>query len=270
MNRNVVRHPGAFPPGYTELIGPVSPTLRTGITFGILKLRPEGTHAYNTNRETALLLLQGRIEVRVGDRPAALARSSLLDEPPVAVHACRGTPVTLHARSECELALLQVENDRAFAPMVFDRQTMIPTERRGCGTLDDTACRLVRTVFDSRNRPEANLVLGEVVTPQGRWSSYPPHHHPQPEIYHYRFVPEGGFGFGELGQDVVRLHHRDTLVIPPGADHAQVAAPGYTLYYLWAIRNLPGAIYRGPVFTQAHRWLLDGTVEVWRPKEGAS
>jgi len=127
----------------------------------------------------------------------------------------------------------------------------------------------VRTIFDFRNRPQARLVLGEVVTLPGRWSSYPPHHHPQPEIYHYRFSQPSGFGFSEAGGGVVRVRHGDTLKIPPGADHAQVAAPGYPMYYLWVIRHLDGNPYRKPEFTESHRWLLDPGVKAWRPKEDA-
>ena len=40
------------------------------------------------------------------------------------------------------------------------------------------------------------MVLGEVVNLPGKWSSYPPHHHPQPECYFYRFDKPMGFGAG--------------------------------------------------------------------------
>ena len=40
------------------------------------------------------------------------------------------------------------------------------------------------------------MVLGEVLNLPGKWSSYPPHHHPQPEVYFYRFDYPDGFGAG--------------------------------------------------------------------------
>ena len=109
------------------------------------------------------------------------------------------------------------------------------------------AIAIVRTVFDRRNAdPNAELVLGEVVTMPGRWSSYPPHHHPQPEIYHYRFTKPQGFGHAELGEQVLKVRQYDTVKILDGLDHAQCAAPGYGMYYAWVIRHLPDNPYGIP------------------------
>jgi 5-deoxy-glucuronate isomerase len=130
------------------------------------------------------------------------------------------------------------------------------------------AClRNVRLIFDRTTRPESNLVLGEVVNYPGRWSSYPPHHHDQPEIYHYRFTAPHGYGHAELGDDVVKVREGDTVVIPPGRDHAQVSAPGYGMYYLWMIRHLPGNPYTGFTFAEEHKWTLDASQQGWRPAD---
>ena len=239
----------------------------TGIGFAILRLGARERFARRPDRETALLLMQGRASFVVGGNAAEVARSSLFDETPTALHAPRGVELSVAATTDCELALLEVENERSFEPRIFERTSMAQNEHRGKGELHDASYRIVRTIFDTRNRPEANLVLGEVITLPGRWSSYPPHHHPQPEIYHYRFAHPSGFGFSEVGEDVVRLRHGDTLKIAPGADHAQVAAPGYAMYYLWVIRHLPGNPYTTPEFTEAHRWLLQPGVAIWKPQE---
>lgn len=86
----------------------------------------------------------------------------------------------------------------------------------GGGTLNETSIRTVRTVFDGEINPLSNMVLGEVINHPGKWSSYPPHHHPQPEIYHYRFFPEQGFGISVLDDDASVVKHGDTTLIPPG------------------------------------------------------
>ena len=99
-------------------------------------------------------------------------------------------------------------------------------------------------------------MLGEVVTLPGGWSSYPPHHHPQPEIYHYRFTHPQGFGHAEHGDDVFKVRQYDTIRIQAGNDHAQVAAPGYGMYYAWVIRHLPGQPYDVPEFTAEHAWTM--------------
>jgi 5-deoxy-glucuronate isomerase len=267
MHHHVIGQKAPFPSGFTPITRIGEATRDTGISFGILRLAAGERFERRLDRETAVLLMDGSIRATVGAAAAEAARASLFDEAPTALHAPRGFDVSVVAATACELALLEVENDRSFGPRIFDRHSMVQNEHRGKGTLDDASYRIVRTIFDTRNRPEANLVLGEVITLPGRWSSYPPHHHPQPEIYHYRFAHPAGFGFSEVGEDVARTRHGDTLVIPPGADHAQVAAPGYPMYYLWAIRHLPGNPYVTPEFTQAHRWLLEPGVAVWRPQE---
>ena len=254
-------------PGYNGITRIGEPGYDTGISFGILRLRAGERFERELARETAVLLLHGAISGSVGGIPFSAARSSLFDETPTALHAAAGAKLTISAAGEAELALFEVANQRPFSPLVFDRRNMAELERRGKGQLRDAAFRLVRTIFDLRNRPDTALVLGEVVTLPGRWSSYPPHHHPQPEIYHYRFDRPSGFGFCELGEEAARLRHGDTLKIAPGADHAQVSAPGYAMYYLWVIRHLDGDPYRTPEFTEAHRRLLAPGVEVWHPKE---
>ncbi len=258
-------------PGYTSITRIGEPGYDTGISFGILRLAPGERIERVFERETAVLLMDGTIAGSLGEVRFETSRASLFDETPVALHASRGAPLRLSAVSAVELALFEAEaeSDGVFEPLVFDRSTMAELEQRGKGMLDDASYRLVRTIFDLRNRPQAALVLGEVVTLPGRWSSYPPHHHPQPEIYHYRFDRASGFGFSQLGGGVVRIGHGDTLKIPPGADHAQVAAPGYPMYYLWVIRHLPHNPYRRPEFTESHRWLMDPLVKPWRPKEDA-
>lgn len=59
----------------------------------------------------------------------------------------------------------------------------------------------------------------------------------------------------------------DTVVIPPGGDHAQVSAPGYGMYYLWMIRHLPGNPYTGFTFAEEHTWALDPAQQGWRPAD---
>jgi len=141
-------------------------------------------------------------------------------------------------------------------------------EPRGKGQVGGACLRFVRTIFDRRNSPEeVELVLGEVITMPGRWSSYPPHHHPQPEIYHYRFTKPQGFGHAELGEQVLKVRQNDTVKILDGLDHAQCAAPGYGMYYAWVIRHLPDNPYTVPDFTPEHAWVNEPGATSWFPDE---
>jgi len=129
--------------------------------------------------------------------------------------------------------------------------------------MKETSTRIVRTIFDLRNAPDARLVLGEVIGFPGKWSSYPPHHHPQPEIYYYKTNPENGFGYAELGDDVVKVKQNDAVLIAPGLTHPQCTAPGYALWYLWVIRHLDDQPYITPVFVPEHLWVLEKDARIW-------
>ncbi|MFT5875577.1 MAG: 5-deoxy-glucuronate isomerase, partial [Clostridium sp.] len=120
-----------------------------------------------------------------------------------------------------------------------------------------------RTVFDKSNSPDSNLVVGEVIDHPGKWSSYPPHYHPQPEIYFYKFNPENGYGFSELGEDAVKLRQNDTVKILDNATHPQITAPGYAMYYLWVIRHLDGNPYITPTFVPEHLWVTEPDAKIW-------
>ncbi len=251
--------------GLSWVVRSGEPDNGTGMSFGLLRLSP-GQRFESSGCESAIVLLSGAVELKGGDESARVTRRSLFDERPVVLHVDAATRLQVMALEDSELAVVETANERRFPARLFDGESLLEEERRGEGRVDEASFRLVRTVFDDRNRPEANLVLGEVVNLPGRWSSWPPHHHPQPEIYHYRFDRPQGYGHGELGKEVHRVGDGDTLLIVDGADHAQVAAPGYAMWYLWAIRHLPEARYSVPEFTAEHRWTMGDGAAAWRPR----
>lgn len=217
------------------------------------------------DHETAWLLMNGRIGGSAGGEPFELARRSLFDESASCIHVSAGTEVTLRADSDCELTVYRSRNRKRFPARVFTPD-QVPNEHRGKGQVAGRCLRFVRTIFDVKTSPpDAELVLGEVVTLPGGWSSYPPHHHRQPEIYHYRFTRPQGYGHAELGERVFKVHDGDTVCIPPGQDHAQCAAPGYGMYYSWVIRHLPDDPYTVPDFTEEHAWTMAGDAAYWWP-----
>jgi 5-deoxy-glucuronate isomerase len=91
-----------------------------------------------------------------------------------------------------------------------------------------------------------SLLVTEVFTPAGHWSSYPPHRHDEDdfprityleETYYHRLNPADGFGiqrvFTEDGSldETMAVHDHDLVLVPKG--HHPCGAPyGVEMYYL--------------------------------------
>ena len=135
----------------------------------------------------------------------------------------------------------------------------VQTQHAGChGELLGCMEREIKTFFDHDNAPFSNMVLGEVLNHPGKWSSYPPHHHPQPEVYFYRFDYPQGFGAGFANGEIYQTGHNGLSVINHGF-HSQTAAPGYAMCYAWGIRHLEGDPWmKTRIDDEAHEWL-------WKP-----
>lgn len=266
MALHISEHRQGFGPGLTAITRWDDAAEPTGIGLAVLRLAAGETYRETAPVESAFLLMSGTAEVTIGNRREAYARGSLFDESPSAVHLPAGAELRIEALGPTEFTLYRAANRRPFAPRFF-LPADTKDEHRGKGQMRGACLRLVRTIFDgSSSDANAELVLGEVVTLPGRWSSYPPHHHPQPEIYHYRFTHPQGYGHAELGETVVKVRQYDTVRILDGQDHAQCAAPGYGMYYAWVIRHLPGNPYTVPQFTAEHRWTMEPGAAVWHPR----
>jgi 5-deoxy-glucuronate isomerase len=267
MSAHIASHRNGFALGHTSITQAEAADNATQIGFSVLRLTAGETMTTAPRGETAWLLMSGIVGGKAGELSFDFTRRSLFDESASCVHVAAGTSVEITARADSELTVYECANRRQFPPRVFT-PAQVANEPRGKGQVGGRALRYVRTIFDRSNSPpEVELVLGEVVTFPGGWSSYPPHHHPQHEIYHYRFTEPQGYGHAELGEEVVKVKQYDTIKIPAGLDHAQCAAPGYGMYYSWVIRHLPDKPYTVPEFTAEHSWTMRPDAAFWRPPE---
>ncbi|XP_060085119.1 5-deoxy-glucuronate isomerase-like [Ylistrum balloti] len=256
-----------FQEGYnaiTELDGVHS---QMHMDFGILKLSRGAVFHSKEAKERAFLLMDGSIAFKYANKKNIAMRNSLLDELPHVLQVPKGAEVTLVAHEDSELCVQKAINNTDFEAVYYAPEH-IRQQRFGEGTMQDSSTRIVRTVFDAKNATFSEMVLGEVINFPGKWSSYPPHKHPQPEIYHYRFpdAPSQGFGFGQVGENVYAIAHESTMIIDPWLVHPQVAAPGYPMYYIWMIAHTEGEKF-GPnsrQFVDEHAWLLDPKVKIWK------
>ena len=244
--------------GFTAILS-ADKVPEVGLSYGVCKLGPgKSFQCHSDEMETAVLVFSGKGELISNGRTFPFERTEWIDHPPVVVHCCASGSIEVRnsGLGFLEVFVVQTLNPRSFSTRFYSPQD-IEIEHRGKGILKDTCYRIVRLVFDDQSGPpESQMVLGEVVNFPGRWSSYPPHSHSQPEIYYYRFSPASGYGHAELGEEVFKIQDGDLLTITDNRVHAQVSAPGYHMYYLWAIRHLKDNRYTGFTFDPVHAWTL--------------
>jgi 5-deoxy-glucuronate isomerase len=259
----IIRQSQQFKSGYNSIVDADEKYREMLMDFGILKLDTSDEFVDQQPKERAFLLINGAVELEWDGSKAIIERESCFDEAPFCLHVPSGVSVTLRGcKPHTELSVHHTDNEQSFQPVLFRPQDCQIREV-GAGTMKEMATRTVRTVFDKSSRPQSNLVLGETVNLPGRWSGYPPHYHPQPEIYLYKFNLENGFGYAELGDEVYKVKNNDVTLMTDGVSHPQVAAPGYAMYYLWVIRHLEGAPYTGPIFVPEHLWLNNKDASIW-------
>ena len=204
--------------------------------------------------ETAVLLVLGDVTICWNDRQESCHRESFIEEGPYCLHVPKGISVTVRANAQSEVLVQSTQNSREFAP-VFYRPEDCRDDIFGLDVFDNKMKRTVRTVFDYKNAPYSNMVNGEVINHQGGWSSYTPHHHPQPEVYYYRYQRSEGFGACFLGDDVYKIKDGSCACIPGGVTHPQVTAPAFPMYYCWMIRHLEGNPWTDRIVDPRYTWI---------------
>ena len=210
---------------------------------------------FQEEEELAILLLEGSILFQWEGNVMEARRLSFIQEGPYCLHVSCGKKVTITVKEDCEILVQTTPNER-----VFESRCYTPEDCQdavfGEGLFEGKATRIVRTIFDYSNAPYSNMVMGEVITKQGGWSSYIPHHHPQPEVYYYRYERPEGFGACFIGDYAFKVTDRSFCAIPGGYTHPQVTAPGYPMYYCWMIRHLDGNPWTDRNDDPRYLWLL--------------
>ena len=218
--------------------------------------RGESVRLLEPGKETAVMLLAGKVEFAFEGKREQASRRSVFQDKPYCLHCCWGKEIIVKALEDSRLLIQQTTNPGTFES-VFYTPEMCTLQEFGKEQWDGTAHRQVLTVFDYENAPYSNMVMGEVFHKPGCWSSYPPHYHPQPELYYYEFDKPQGFGIGFDGEECYKVGDQGCLAITPMNAHQQAAAPGYHMYYAWLIRHLEGDPWRKTrIDVPEHSWLM--------------
>ncbi|WP_029192832.1 5-deoxy-glucuronate isomerase [Paenibacillus harenae] len=215
--------------------------------------------------EVCLVLLSGRASVSTSKAswPEIGRRMSVFEKiPPYSVYVPSGDRYELTALTDVELAVCAAPGKGGHeARLIAPEQ--VGVEKRGSGSME----RLVHNILPERE-PADSLLVVEVFTPEGHWSSYPPHKHDRDalpdeslleETYYFRVEPEQGFAVQRVYTDDRSLDETLTVkngqaVLVPKGYHPVSAPAGYEVYYL--------NVMAGPVRTWRfcndpdHEWML--------------
>jgi 5-deoxy-glucuronate isomerase len=231
------------------------------VQLDIVSLRADESRDFTPpfGQEGALVLVEGAVDL--DGEPAQ--RESVFEQRATAVYLPPGSAIAVDATTDTELAFVSTRGYELVsddATIVVRPEDVVVQPRGEPGWERDVHDVIADAV------PARRLLVGETFNEPGQWSSFPPHKHDggdgEPaleEVYYYRFDRPGGFGFQGLyeanGQaEAVFVEHGSIVGIPRGY-HPVCAAPGYRLYYLWALVGDPRqlAMHEDPV----HRWLHD-------------
>lgn len=216
-------------------------------TVSLRLLRLEAGHKHvvsQPDEELALVLLGGRAAVTTGDQrwPALGGRENVFSGMPHALYLPMGTArVEIAALTDaCEVAVCGARAKRRFPAAVIEPGA-IEVEIRG----GENATRQINHILKPEF-PADRLLIVEVYTPSGNWSSYPPHkhdvHNPPgevdlDEIYFYKISRPEGYAIQRVytrdgwRDETITVRDNEVVLIPEGY-HPVVAAHGYDCYYL--------------------------------------
>lgn len=216
-------------------------------------------------REVCVVMLTGRADVAFGDQEWHIgSRDSVFEGTPDAVYAPPGGAINVKASTElAEFALCWAPATRGSAPALLPGSE-VRAFKRGSGRTERTIHNILM-----EDRTAESLLVTEVLTPAGNWSSYPPHKHDTDnppvesyleETYYHRMARPEGFAVQLVYTDdrslneAIQVRDGDVVLVPRGY-HPVAAGPGYDLYYL---NVMAGPQRRWLVTTDPdHRWQLD-------------
>jgi 5-deoxy-glucuronate isomerase len=225
------------------------------ISFQARRLRAGDQWSFGSGEnELAVILLSGTISVHSArGNWHDLKRKDVWTGAATALYLPRNTEFTIAAESNSEFAVTWVPTDQDHEPWLIQPQD-VPISIRG----GDNVSRQINDLLPPGS-PVHRLILVEVYTPSGNWSSYPPHKHDVhiedemghlveadlEEVYFYKIDKPGGYAYQRVYTDenspleqvgypidaLVVAQNNCAVLIPEGY-HPVVSAPGYTTYYL--------------------------------------
>ncbi len=216
----------------------------TYVGFKVYALKQGQTLKHETgDQEVCLVVLTGKATVataketweNIGERMSVFEKI-----PPYSVYVPSGDHYEVEAVSDLELAVCLAPGKGTY-PARLIAPGDVDVEFRGAGNIE----RKIHNILPEGKAADSLLVV-EVFTPEGHWSSYPPHKHDEnrlpeesflEETYYHRIQPPHGFAVQRVytddrSLDETMIIKNGDAVLVPGGYHPVSAPPGYELYYL--------------------------------------
>ena len=251
-----------------ETVTAISPADAGWEHVGFEVLRPSAVvRRVEPNREICVVVVSGTCDVRAGavEFTEVGGRETPFSGPPDAVYVPAGVEIEIDPQGSLEVAICSAPASPG-GDVARIAPGAIAVEHRGEGAF----ARHVQAILMDGDVGAQSLLVCEVITPAGNWSSFPPHKHDRDELpteslleetYYHRISDRAGFGLQRVYtadrdlDETIAFGDRDTVLVPRGY-HVVSAPPGYDLYYLnvmagprraWAIAEDPD-----------HAWIAAG------------
>lgn len=220
----------------------------------------------NDDLELCIVALTGKITVETsGNTFKHLGtRHSVFDRIPTdSIYISKAEEITVTAESNCRLLFAYAPTEKKLPTTLLSSENSVIEYR---GKYQNQ--RLVQNILTDQDTISDKLLVVEVYTNGGNFSSYPPHKHDQnnlpnesllEETYYHEIYPEQGFVFQRVYTDdrsldqSMAVENREIVLVPKGY-HPVGVPDGYTSYYL----NVMAGPEKKWVFHDdpAHSWIL--------------
>ncbi len=238
------------------------------VQFKVIEMEENAEYEESLDRtELCAVVLTGEVDISVGDEDylGLGTRESVFEKKPTdSIYIPSSKKIKIKSNRQAKLALCYSNSTKVLETKVI-RADDNDIEKRGKYSNQ----RLVHNILPDYVDVPENLLVVEVYTNSGNFSSYPPHKHDQDnlpeesfleETYYHEIDPKQGFVFQRVYTDdrgldeTMSVEHQDCVSVPKGY-HPVGVPDGYDLYYL----NVMAGPKRKWKFhnDKDHEWILE-------------
>ena len=213
------------------------------------------------------MMIEGKAEINaagqnwgiLGDRMDVFEK-----KPPHSLYIPNGRKWSLNAKTDCVIAVCSAPG-KSGHPARKIEPNGIKLIKRGSGS----NTRYIHNIAMEEEDYCDSLLVTEVFTPDGNWSSYPSHRHDEDdfpnityleETYYHRINPKNGFGMQRIYHEdgsineMLAVSDGDLVLVPKG--HHPCGVPyGFEMYYL---NVMAGPLRKWRFKTEPNvQWIVD-------------